>query len=373
MITIEKAIDPQTEERYSCVFDTETCLPVEPIQRYLNYCRKRQLAANTVVTYACRLLDFWHWLEYKSLNWQDVGLNELADFVNWYLLGGEVEVISEEVREVVSKRSPRTVNQAVTAIQGMYEFHTVEGRIDEKKFTKLSHGWGKRGGFLRGIVKSSPERRKRIKVKEPKVFPGCLTDEEVARLADACYTYRDRLIVMLLRETGVRRGELLGLHLVDVQDFDVRGRIRIVRRDDNPNGAKAKGTEREIPILHNRQEIQETFHAYLLEEYPLEAEKQQHGMLFVNLDGKYTGKPMSSARLNDLFYQLRDRTGIKAHPHLFRHTFATRMLQAGYMDEYVQQLLGHKSIATTKDIYSHVLDEMSLDAYLEREEENATD
>jgi integrase len=96
-------------------------------------------------------------------------------------------------------------------------------------------------------------------------------------------------------------------------------------------------------------------------------------MLFVNLDGKYTGKPMTSARLNSLFYQLRDRTGVEAHPHLFRHTFATRMLQAGYMDEYVQQLLGHKSIATTKDIYSHVLDEMSLDAYLEREEENATD
>ena len=112
---------------------------------------------------------------------------------------------------------------------------------------KLAHGWGKRGGFLRGIVKSSPERRKRIKVKEPKVFPGCLTDEEVTKLADACYTYRDRLIVMLLRETGVRRGELLGLHLVDVQDFDSRGRIRIVRRDDNPNGATAKGTEREIP------------------------------------------------------------------------------------------------------------------------------
>ncbi len=174
---------------------------------------------------------------------------------------------------------------------------------------------------------------------------------------------------MLLRETGIRRGELLGLHLVDVRDFDSRGRIRIVRRDDNPNGAKAKGTDREIPVLHNREEIQETFQAYLLEEYPPEAETKGHGMLFVNLDGKYAGKPMTSARLNSLFYQLKDRTGIEAHPHLFRHTFATRMLQAGYLDQYVQQLLGHKSIATTKDIYSHVLDEMSLDAYLAKEDE----
>ncbi len=368
MISLERAIDPQTEERFCCVFDTDTCLPIEPIQRYLNYCRKRQLAANTVNTYACRLVDFWQWLEYKSLNWQDVGLQELADFVNWYLLGGEVEVISEEVREIVSKRSPKTVNQAVTAIQGLYEFHIVEGRIDEKLFTKLVHGWGKRGGFLRGIVKSTPEKRKRIKVKEPKIFPGCLTDEQVGQLANACYSYRDRLLVMLLRETGMRRGELLGLHLVDVQDFDTRGRIRVVRRDNNPNGAIAKGTEREIPVLHNREAVQETFHAYLLEEYPPEAEKLGHGMLFVNLDSKYVGKPMTSARLNSLFYQLKDRTGIEVHPHLFRHTFATRMLQAGYADHYVQQLLGHSSIVTTKDIYSHVLNEMSLDVYLSADE-----
>ena len=45
------------------------------------------------------------------------------------------------------------------------------------------------------------------------------------------------------------------------------------------------------------------------------------------------------------------------------------MLQAGYLDQYVQQLLGHKSIATTKDIYSHVLDEMTLEQCLKEEEE----
>ena len=368
MVKIERAIDPHTCERFCCIFDSETCLPIEPIQRYLNYCRKRQLAPNTVNTYACRLKDFWQWLEYKSLDWQEVGLYELAEFANWYLLGGEVEVISEEFREIVSKRSPRTVNLAITAVQAFYEFHTIEGRVNEKDFTKLAHGWRKRGGFLQGIVKSSPTKIKRIKVKEPKTFPGCLSDEQIAQLANACYSYRDRLIIMLLRETGIRRGELLGLHLVDVEDFDIRGRIRIVRRDNNPNGATAKGAEREIPVLHNRDDLQDTFHAYLLQEYPPEAEKIGHSMLFVNLDGQYIGKPMSRARLNSLFYQLEKRTGIRAYPHLFRHTFATKMLRAGYLDQYVQQLLGHKSIATTKAIYSHVLDEMTLEQYIKGEE-----
>lgn len=369
MISIERAIDHLTEKRFYCVFDPETCLPVEPIQRYLNYCRKRQLAANTVNTYACRLVDFWYWLEHKSLNWQNVGLNELADFANWYLLGGEVEVISEDAIEVMSKRSARTVNQAITAVQGMYEFHAVEGRVDEKLFTKLTHRGSKRGGFLRGIVKSTPEKRKRIKVKESKIFPGCLTDEQVVRLTNACHTYRDRLMVMLLRETGMRRGELLGLHLVDVSDFNSSGRIRIVRRDNNSNHAISKGSGRAIPVLHNLKVVQEAFDAYLNNEYPPEAEKLKHGMLFVNLEGGYIGHPMSSARFNQLFYQLESKTGVKAHPHLFRHTFATRMLQAGYRIEYVSQLLGHKSIVTTNDVYSHVLDEMSLDKYLAEEKE----
>lgn len=370
VIKVETAVDPHTGEQFRCVYDTETWLPLEPIQRFLNYCRKRGLAANTVTTYAYRLVDFWRWLEYKVLDCKEVGLDELADFANWYLLGGDVEVISSEIREVISKRSPRTVNQAVTAIQGFYEFHAIEGRIDEKRFTRLARGWGKRGGFLRGIVKSSPGQRKRIKLKEPKSFPGCLTDEEVVRLVEACHSYRDRFILILLRETGIRRGELLGLHLVDMQDFDVNGRIRIVRRD-NPNSAWAKGAEREIPVLHNKRAIQETFRAYLLKEYPAEAERRGHGMLFVNLEGENVGQPTTPDRLSKLFQgELYSRTGIKAHPHLFRHTFATRLLQANFPVEYVSQLLGHRSIATTLDIYSHVLDEMKLDALLKEEDDS---
>ena len=91
--------------------------------------------------------------------------------MNWYLLGGDVAVIHESFRECASKRSPKTVNQAMTAIQGLYEFHAIEGRIDQKRFTKLAHGWGKRGSFLRGIVKSGPERRKQIKLQSTQGLP----------------------------------------------------------------------------------------------------------------------------------------------------------------------------------------------------------
>ena len=55
-VTVETAIDLTTDEHFCCVFDAKTCLPVEPIQRFLNYCRKRGLAANTVETYTDRLV-----------------------------------------------------------------------------------------------------------------------------------------------------------------------------------------------------------------------------------------------------------------------------------------------------------------------------
>lgn len=364
MIRTELAIDPRTGVGFRSVFDTETCTPVEPIQRFLNYCGKRQLAQNTIDTYAYRLVDYWRWLMYKSLDWSEVGLEELADFADWYLFGGGIDMISEEVKEIHSKRNPRTVNQSLTIIQSFYEFHFIEGRIDEKRFTRLVHRYGKRGGFLQGIVKNAPEQRNRIKLKESKVFRGCLNDDEVLHLANSCTTFRDRLIVLLLRETGIRRGELMGLHLEDIKDLDVNNRIHIVRRN-NPNKAWAKGCEREIPLLCSQKEVLKILEAYLSEEYPKSAEKLGHGMLFVSLEGNNVGHPMSLIRLNKLFEQLSKRSGIdKVHPHLFRHTYATWLIRSKYPDHYVMQLLGHKSIITTKNIYCHILKEIELDRLL---------
>ena len=76
----------------------------------------------------------------------------------------------------------------------------------------------------------------------PEKFVGCLTDEEVTTLANACHRLRDKLIVLMLNDTGLRKGELLGLCHEDIgENNDCY--IKVVRRN-NLNGARVKEQER---------------------------------------------------------------------------------------------------------------------------------
>ena len=76
--------------------------------------------------------------------------------------------------------------------------------------------------------------------------------------------------------------------------------------------------------------------------------------MFVNLWGQPVGQPMTYAGVDRLVRRLRARTGIEFTPHQFRHSYATGLLRRGVPAEVVQRLLGHASVSTTIDTYSHL-------------------
>jgi len=155
----------------------------------------------------------------------------------------------------------------------------------------------------------------------------------------------------MLNGTGVRKGELFGLRHEDIGDCG-NNYIKVVKRL-NLNGARAKGQERMIPVSRD---LMEMYNDYLIYEYP-EVESEY---VFINIwDGK-VGAPMNLKVLNTMFDRLTEKTGIKVYPHLFRHTYATRLLLASYPVDRVKYVLGHASIQTTLDTYSHVIHEFSL-------------
>ncbi len=356
-LILQKGTDPTTNEIVWLMLDEDYQI-VEPIQRYLAHlCSSK--SPNTVEAYAYDLKAWWTFLDYRHLDWRNIQLSDLEDFAHWLRVGDTLKVVSTQ--PVEAKRAERSVNRAITAVTTFYEYHIASRTVDFKQFERfyLPHGLARKG-LLTGIAKSKPIRQKQVLLKEPKKFPGCLTNEQVEILVGACHRLRDKLLILMLNSTGMRKGELLGLCHDDIGDFDDYT-IKIVRRA-NPNGARAKGQERIIPVS---KELLKIYNDYLVYEYPASAES---GYVFVNIWEGGVGMPMNPNVLNTMFYRLSKKTGIKVYPHLFRHSFATRLLQAKYPVDRVKYLLGHTTVQTTLDVYSHVIHEGDLIEVIEREE-----
>lgn len=363
-LTLQKGIDSHTNRIIWLMLD-ESYQVVEPIQRYLTSLSTTR-SPNTIKAYGIDLKHWWEFLHSKCLDWQNVNLHQdLEDFAYWLRIGDTSNVISLQPVEAV--RSEKSINRAITAVSNFYDYHLCNKTVDFNQFERF-HAVYKTGntrigstGLLTGIAKAKPTKEKLVKLKETRKFPGCITDEQVETLVDTCKYLRDKLMILMFNGTGMRKGELLGLKNEDISDFGDYF-VRVVRREDNPNGALAKGQERTIPVT---KELLQLYDEYLMKEYPM----SDSGYVFVNIWEGNIGEPMMLNLPNKILDHLKRKTGIRAYPHLFRHTYATRLLRANYSPERVKYLLGHASIATTLDIYSHVINETNLWEVIEREEE----
>jgi integrase/recombinase XerD len=77
----------------------------------------------------------------------------------------------------------------------------------------------------------------------------------------------------------------------------------------------------------------------------------QHQYVFLNLT---TLEPLNYRAVRQLFIRLSQKVGFAVTPHMFRHTHATELIRQGWDAALVQKRLGHASIQTTLDIYSHL-------------------
>ncbi len=321
--------------------------PVEPIQQYLNHLFNRELSPNTIQSYARYLKLYWEYLTQQNLDWRNISIEDLSNYIHWLRVGGKSDVISLQPQTAI--RSEKTVNHAMTAVHTFYEFHTHLGTVgNDKRFTRFNIPIGGRyKSFLAGIAKAKPRRTSLLRLKEPKKFPGCLTPEQVKLLVNGCNRLRDKLIILMLYETGMRKGELLGLRHEDMGDFG-ENEIRVVARV-NINGARAKSGDRTIAVSR---ELMQLYNEYLIREYP----DVDSDYVFVNCWSGKIGHPMNYKSLNQLFKQLEKKTGVHAYPHLLRHTHATELLLSGIDIYHVSKRLGHTSVNTTIDTYGHLSD-----------------
>jgi integrase/recombinase XerD len=162
-------------------------------------------------------------------------------------------------------------------------------------------------------------------------LPQTLSREEVQALLDASRHLRDRFLIALLYETGLRIGQALGLRHGDVRTWELRLLVR--PRDDNANRARAK--TRKEHLIEITPELGELHSHYMFDEYG----DVDSDYVFVNLWGGRRGHALTYSNVVGTFRALEVRTGIKARPHMLRHTHATELLRFGVRTELVAKRL----------------------------------
>lgn len=343
---VQKGLSPDNKSVWLVLDDNY--LPIQAISKYLQYLDSLNRSPNTIQGYARNLKLYWEFLKDNHLDWQQITIEKLAEFIYWLRIPSS-NIKSDQ--ELESKRSAKTINHILTTVCMFYEFHERIGTTTEINAYRNQFQPGRNyKPFLHGIAKSKETKTKILKLKEPKIFPGCLTQEEVRQLIDGCNRIRDKFLLCLLHATGMRIGEVLGLRHEDIHSQGIN-EIHVTNRLDNFNNARAKTGER---VIHVSKELMRLYSDYLIEEYP---EDLDSDYIFVNCWSNPIGIPMSQGNVNGLFKRLKKKTGIKATPHLFRHTHATELIKAGWDMSYIQKRLGHTNIQTTINTYVHLTED----------------
>ena len=241
---------------------------------------------------------------------------------------------------------------------GFYEYHARSGvDVAEGLVAWRRIGRGSYKPFLHHVTKGRPVPTRPIKLRVPTKAPRTLSAEQVVAVLAAPQRARDRFLLALLAETGMRIGQALGLRHAD---FVSRAKeVRIVPRADNVNGARAKlRSPVTVPVTAG---LVRCYSDYMYSEYC----DVDSDYVFVNLWAGRIGAPMTYAAVHELVGRIRNVVGFDFTVHMLRHTHATELIRSGVAIEVVARLLTHQSSTTTSQTYVH-LDVADVRAALQR-------
>lgn len=259
---------------------------VEPAERYLAHLAGIERSPNTVRAYAHSLALWLEFLAVRQVGWTQAGVEDVSRFVTW-LRAPAANVIV--IGAGATHRAESTVNRHLAAVFGFYDFHARNGvALAESLVAWRRVPRGSFKPFLHHVTKGRPIPTRPIKLKVPRRLPTTLSVEEVTVLLGACPRLRDRFLLALLAETGIRIGQALGLRH---EDFVSRRReLRIVPRSDNANGARAETTA--VTTVPVSVPLVRLYSDYLHTEYgDLDSD-----YVFVNLSPNRSAHPCATTR-----------------------------------------------------------------------------
>lgn len=233
------------------------------------------------------------------------------------------ECITEYIDTMHKQYKPKSAKRKIACIKAFYHFMEMENIIDINPFHKI-----------------------KIKYKEPIALPKTISLSNIKSILQYAYSQysnaasdyqkqtklRNTIVLELLFVTGMRVSEVSHLK---IENIDLKsGNIYIF----------GKGSKERIMCLANKKV------SNLITQY-LNIRNSNSKYLFVNKFGNI----YSEQSIRNMVNAYAKAAGVESHitPHMFRHTFATALLDEDVNIRYIQQLLGHSSIVTTQ-IYTHI-------------------
>ncbi len=190
-------------------------------------------------------------------------------------------------------------------------------------------------------------------------LPG---DNALAAALEALRKNRLWPSILIMFATGLRRGEALALRW---SDLDVeRNKLTIQRalvRVDRETLIKEPKTRSSVRVVTIPESVTRELLAWQKDQR-VEAVRRGYrnpdNWIMTNIKGE----PMNPNTFTTMVIETSERAGVRLSPHKLRHLHATELLRAGVHAKIAQTRLGHSTVGTTLDIYSHVLDEMNDEA-----------
>lgn len=288
---------------------------------YLDHLRiERGLSNNSIAAYRRDLTKFGDFLTATASSFDAISEQKIVDY--------EVALKGNDL-------SLSSINRALSALKGFYQYCEREYHIENPSRESNSHRLARK-------------------------LPKALTVDEVSRLIASGYqegdisSYRNCALLELLYSTGARVSELIDLSVSDVaKTMTSDGEVPVIR-------VRGKGSkERLVPLGSFALKAIED---YLTRTRPTYASKnsQSENALFLNQRGKRLSRQSAWQIVLDAA-EKSNLTG-KVSPHVLRHSFATHLLDGGADIRVVQELLGHSSVTTTQ-IYTLVTIDKVREAY----------
>ena len=250
--------------------------PVVPVEAFLAHLDHLNYSPNTVKAYAHDLQDLFVWLDARRLEWWSLRLGDVGEWIAWLRVPRHLRDAGVPVLPTVENAvSERTLQRKLAAVSAFYDFHRRSDARVELTLSRWSAGARRGGfkGFLAHTERGSMRREIRLRgVVDP--HPQVIGRDDLNRLLNACLRLRDRFLLTVLFETGMRVGELLGLRHSDLQMAQQRV---VIEPRVNANDARVKGWKpRSVPV---NDELFVMYAAYMDEEYGL----VDSDYVFVNL------------------------------------------------------------------------------------------